>query len=498
MVVAPNTGELMLLARYRLERGISAAVVFFVGLLGCKELTGSPGLPAGTPDPSVYQNATGAVGMRNAALLTFEQALAPYVRESGLLTDEMEDGNTGASLGILSATTGVQDALDERILPEGIVFDNEYASLQNARAFITQARGALAAYDTAKADTATASLLRGELYAFEGYTEILLADLYCSGVPLSYLVFQGDFQYEPGSTTAQVYRAAIAKLDSAERFGHGSDSVTYLAAVLQGRANLALGNYPAAADDVIHVPTNFVYQVAAQWVTSTGGVSLNVLNGSGNNGTVAGGYTVSDSEGKNGLPYRLSGDPRTATVGVAVNSTIGDSLYFPTKYSAALSGVGYSPFALASGVEARLIEAETQLASAPASGQWLATLNALRTNVSNLILMSNQTYTANTPLLSLTDPGATLTGVDAMVARLRLLYRERAYWLFLDGHREGDLRRILRKYHTYGVFSDQSLVYPTGKYLAPGTGFYGSDVTVPIPPAESANPDFTGCLDRNP
>lgn len=46
-------------------------------------------------------------------------------------------------------------------------------------------------------------------------------------------------------------------------------------------------------------------------------------------------------------------------------------------------------------------------------------------------------------------------------------------------------------------FQNPTLVYPTGPYLAPGTGFYGTDVTAPIDPAEAANPLFHGCKDRN-
>ena len=465
---------------------------------GCKELTGSPGLPSGTANPAVYNNATGALGMRNAAVYTFEKSLSQYVIDAGLLTDELEDKTTGASAGILLSGTGVNDGLDERILPDGGSSSNDgrgsYANLQNARAFINQALGALATYDTTPADTAAAKIMRGELYAFAGYTEILLADLYCSGVPLSTLDYQKDFTYAPSSTWDQVYDAALAKLDSALMLAKASDSVTDLALVLKGRVYLAKGNYPAAADDVSTIPDGFLYQVAAVW---SGGVYSNGVNINLN--AVA---TVSDSEGITGLPYRSSHDPRIATMGVAVEQQTGDSLYFPAKYSMGLSGTGYAPFTLASGVEARLIQAEAQLqpASSP-SGPWLVTLNTLREQVTNIVAMTNMTYTASTALSDMTDPGAGLSGTAAAAARINLLFRERAFWLFLDGHRQGDLRRLLRNYgmqQHVTAFGDQSEVYPTGQYFAIGTGTYGTDVTVPIPSTESANPLFHGCLDRNP
>jgi hypothetical protein len=143
------------------------------------------------------------------------------------------------------------------------------------------------------------------------------------------------------------------------------------------------------------------------------------------------------------------------------------SLQYPAQYAIN----GFSPFTVANGIEARLIEAEAQLqpVNAP-SGPWLATLNALRATVG---------------LSDTTDPGTA-------TARVSLLFRERAYWLFLTGHRQGDLRRLIRQ---YGRNQDQ--VYPTGPYLAPGTGLYGTDVTTVIPLSEYVNPFFHGCLNRD-
>jgi hypothetical protein len=101
-------------------------------------------------------------------------------------------------------------------------------------------------------------------------------------------------------------------------------------------------------------------------------------------------------------------------------------------------------------------------------------------------------------LAPLTDPGAGLSGSAATAARVKLLFDERAAWLFATGHRQGDLRRLLRQYNSLPAFQSEQQVYPTGEYLAPGTGQYGSDVTAPIPATEYANPKYHGCLDRNP
>ena len=53
-----------------------------MGLSGCENLTGSPGLPSGTPNPSFYNNKTGAIGMYTAAVYAFEADIpSAYHRE---------------------------------------------------------------------------------------------------------------------------------------------------------------------------------------------------------------------------------------------------------------------------------------------------------------------------------------------------------------------------------------------------------------------------------
>jgi hypothetical protein len=409
--------------------------------------------------------------MRAQAIYTLEQALPGYIVDAGLLTDELEDGQTGASPGLKQSISNVQ-SLDNRRLPslgfgqENPKDGNSYPLLQNVRGHINQALGALAAYDTAAADTATANTLRGELYALQGYSEILLADLFCSGVPLSTLDFQQDFTYYAGSTTAQVYQDAVAKEDSALALlgqASTSDTVLNLARVVRSRALLALGRYAEAARGVAAVADDFSYRLAVQWMTPSPGDRF-----------LFAGTTVSDREGGNGVPFLSSGDPRTAVI-VLEQPCLGcfPPIFIPQTFPAKYSQTGFSAFPVADGIEARLIQAEAQLQPATApSGPWLTTLNHLR---------------ASAGLSDTTDPG-TAQG------RIALLFQERAYWLFATGHRQGDLRRLLRQYHQW--YGSQNRVYPTGAYLAPGADMYGTDVNVPIPGAEYANPLFHGCLDR--
>jgi len=88
-------------------------------------------------------------------------------------------------------------------------------------------------------------------------------------------------------------------------------------------------------------------------------------------------------------------------------------------------------------------------------------------------------------LVSLQDPG----GDSAHVA---LLFAERGYWLFATGHRQGDLRRLVRQYEW-----PQDHMYPSDLYIVPKdyfgqVGKYGTDVSMPIPPQERVNTCFHG------
>ena len=471
-------------------------IVGVLVLCSCKDLTGSQALPAGTPNPGSYQNKAGALGMRTAALSTLENVLTSYIVASGLLSDELESNAVGASAGVL-LNSGLQigGSIDERILPElsanqtsnmqsNVMAEGAYDSLQSVRGHVSQALGALAAYDTATTDTATKKMLRGELFALGGYAEILLADLFCSGVPLSTLDFNQDFTYHAGAMRDQVYEDASAKEDSALALADTSTQVLNLARVLKGRALLALGRYVEAGQAVSAVPQGFQYELA---INLSGilpaGQQVPCNNAAGPVNCLNEVATISDGEGGKGLLYRSSGDPRTTVITQTIPRPNGDGqqsedVYFPNRYIP----TGFSSFPVADWIEARLITAEAALrASQPDS--MVRVLNYLRRNA---LVAAQTTFLSDT-----TDPGGGLTGTDADTARQNLLFHERAFWLFLTGHRQGDLRRMIRQYNRR-----QDQVYPTGVYTAPGIGVYGSDVTVPIPGAEYANPLFHGCIDR--
>jgi hypothetical protein len=84
----------------------------------------------------------------------------------------------------------------------------------------------------------------------------------------------------------------------------------------------------------------------------------------------------------------------------------------------------------------------------------------------------------------LADPGTA-------AARVNLLFREKAFWLFAGGHRAGDMRRLVRQ---YGRAWDT--VYPVGGYVygAP----FSNEVAIPFDFTETQNnPLLNGkqCID---
>ena len=523
--------------------------------LACHDV-GNPVLPAGVTDPNAYRTPEGAQQLYNNAVYTFASvsvrngggssgSFVSYVVSSGLLTDELQAGNLNGTLSnYLSAPVSVTDSIDARLFPE---HEKVYDALQNVRGVTSQALAALTMYAPA-----TSPALRGHMFALDGYAELLLADLYCSGVPLSTVDFNANFTYHPGSATTDVYQHALALFDTAVTLSTDSVRILNLARIGQARVLLALGRYAEAAQAVASVPTAFQYVFYANWNQGVGaapnGSSLFASPDLGENNSTAPGVTVANSEGMNGLPYIASGDPRSRTemfrAGVARNYF--QPQYAPMKYGATAPTV--APVVVASGVEARLIEAEASLhAGAP---DWLTTLNALRTDGTvlsqytrtcapgitgsttpgspcpagvidttwgsgtgiGLIPAAVQAdvgpvcATSATPgtvctdtiwykgLHPLADPGLGLlpAGKSAMDVRVDLLFAERAYWLFLTGERQGDLRRLVRN---YGRSSET--VYPTGTYLPNGQlPSYGGDVSLNIPSAERNNPQFHGCLSQ--
>jgi hypothetical protein len=418
-------------------------------------------VPPGTTDPALTQTPQGALTVYYGALAQLRQSMGradgrPYVAAVGLLTDELQPGEDMGS-----NTLSPEDLRTMTPQDPGPGSSSAYGGFQRIRGQTSQAIQLLEAYAPER------RALIGHSYAVEGYAEVMLAELFCSGIPLSTLDYNGDYTAKAGSTTEQVLNHAIALFDTALTFAGDSARFVQLATVGKARAQLALGQFAEAAATVAQVPDDYRYEIAYSSTTSTTGSNPQNFAHTTSSGS-AWPYSVADKEGGAGLDYRSSNDPRTSS-SFDGNNRYGFPIYRPNKYSQD----GTTPIVLASGIEARLIEAEAALNANPNDGVWLAKLNQLR-------------ETAITPAL----PDTSDPGIDS--ARVSLLFRERAFWLFLTGHRQGDLRRLIRY---YGRTADQ--LYPTGPYPDGQQRAYGHDVTAPVSANEQQyNALYTGCFSR--
>lgn len=315
----------------------------------------------------------------------------------------------------------------------------------------TSARAAAALIEEADPGDTSLALVR----SLEGFTEIFLAESFCSGVPESSLN-GNEIAYGQPRTTANVFEAAIQAFDKALAAG-GSD----LARIGKARALLNLGRYTEAAAVASAVPTGFVSRVRHSSTTPSQNNGLWSLS---TNGRVS----VADRDGGTGVPYRTLNDPRVPWTDAGRNGFDGTTRLYLQLLSPEID----SDVPFASGIEARLIEAEAALRSSDRA-TFFAMHNAARSTIG---------------LSDLTDTGQT---EDALID---MHFQERALWLHSTAHRMGDLRRLVRQYDR-----TPNQVFPSGSYFKGGT--FGSDMNFPIPVEEDNNPNTDalteGCIDRN-
>jgi starch-binding outer membrane protein, SusD/RagB family len=298
----------------------------------------------------------------------------------------------------------------------------------------------------------------GQLFGIRGFAELYLGETSCNGTPLTEVV---DLKPVWGGplTSDSMLKRSVADFDSALVYAADSVRITNYLRVARGRALVDLGRFAEAAASVAPVPTSYVFN--AEITSAVGGQSNTVWSINNTKG-----ITVSNREGINGLDFVTANDPRVPTTPLGLGSDGQTQSFLFAKYTSLTS-----PIPMATGLEARLIEAEAALKAGDVSG-WLAKLNDLRA-------------TAISPAMApLTDPGTANSRVD-------LTFRERAFWLFGTGHRMGDLRRLLRQ---YGRTVTQT--WPTGPYKA-GVN-YGTDVVFILTLSEQSNPNLHYCTDRNP
>lgn len=325
----------------------------------------------------------------------------------------------------------------------------------------------------------TSRALLAEMYLARGFSEMQLALDFCNGIPIGVTNATPPDNGSP-KTTTEVFTIAARSLDSALIFANGSDAQSVLmnrtARVVRARIAMAQNDYATATQLVSSVPTAFAYQHAFSLATST-----NTLWGQGLSSRR---YSLGDSlEGNarnifvaNAIPFASSRDPRLGTIVIPVSGAINgqDGLTYArtTNLWGQLTAVD-----VANGVDARMIEAEVALKNGNVT-QWLSIHNALR---------------AAPPKLGDITPAAMPALVDPgnEAARVNLQFREKAFWTFGRGQRLGDLRRLIKQYGR-----TVANTFPQGTHYKGGQ--YGTDVNLPVTQPEENNPNFKGCIDRQP
>ena len=340
-----------------------------------------------------------------------------------------------------------------------------------------------------------------EVLNLAGYVYVFFAETWCSGVPVSSVSSTGDvFTYGVPLTTTELLDTAIARFDAASAAatalpGTGATRATQirLAALGKARALLDTGDAAGAAALVTSalVPTSFNYVV--QHTENTTRENNGVFNGN----VTFERYSVADREGINGLQTRTATggifDPRTPWERT-VSATSGPDKGFDNvtpQYDNLRYGDRKASTTVATGAEARLIEAEAALRAGDTltnTSVFLTALNGLRAAPPSYLNSTRTTVAPVAPMAALTTADQTAAG-----SAVKLLFNERARWLWLTAHRLGDLRRMVRQYG----FAINS-VFPTGPYFKAQQPTYGDDVNFPVPIDELNNPKFQQCYDRNP
>lgn len=436
------------------------ALVMSLNACSLLSLVDGAALPHDVLDPAAIRTEKGAIALYNNVLYELGRGYAGETGNSG------EIPNTGYGniiRGVGRFTDELLDtslnttSLDVSLRREG-AGAAQFSQLSNLRATANLAASVILGLSQSSIDS-----LAGNIMIIEAYTEIILADMFCSGIPLSTFVNEGNVNITRGYSTEEVYRRALNRLDTALSLIKNRDFMD-LANTLKIRANLALGNIEEAAYLSSFISPDFYFFIdnrSAAFPTRK-------------NFVIARSEEQGNFKGVNGLPFRTSDDPRVQR---------------PEYTNLDL------PLTLADALEARLAEAEAALAKEDSN--WLTILNALRTSCT-----SSDSCPTPAPggtggiagLSLLEDPGARegISVTDARKARLSLLFEERAYWLYLRGTRNGDLRRMIRN---YGF--DVNEIYPVG-ISEVGEGTYGDYSNMSIPDSEKlANDNFNGCIHRD-
>ena len=453
-----------LMTRLRPRAGAALGALALSALLAC-----SPDeiLDVGDPDiidPANLNTASAALALRSGIALRVAQSVTGLTGNGsdsesmallgGLLTDEFRSGDTFEQ----------RNTTDQRtLIPQNSFIAPPLRSAQRVRQESRTAVALLREYVPQPA------AYQAQMFASSAFAATMVGEHYCNGVPLLSTVEGSTAVGGAPLSVDSVFAIAASEADSAlANLGPATpaaaDSARLVtlygsfARVVKARALVNRGRYAEAALLVptSAVATSFVYQISHS--TNSTENQIWALNPNARR------YSVANREGGNGIDWQTANDPRVTVrpgTGNRALSFDNETPFFEQRTYIERA----APTTIASGIEARLIEAEAALAAGNTT-LYLAKLNEARAS-----------RTA-TPLL------APLTLPATEAGRVDLLFRERAFWLYGTGHRLGDMRRLVRQYRR-----GAETVFPTGAYHK-GGGQYGPRVNLPLPFDENNNPEF--------
>ncbi len=419
-------------------------------------------------DPKFLNSREGVIALFHTSLAQFQRSVSYMSRDVGIFTDELTVNPDGLQHGwtLIEARIEETDSWGRK----GVYVDG-YSTLQKARVAAVQTR------DLARLiNRDELSFLFAATYAIEGFSILMLAENFCSGVPLTRVSFEGKVEYSSAASTEKMLENAVALFDSALAIDHDSLRYSTLAKMGKARAYLALGRYEDAVLASSEIEENDRFEISYSLQNAPGalGANLNVF-WTGYKWSLINWYDESqiiNNDGINGQVWFDSVnaiDPR-----VKVTTEVKEGKLQFTQHVRQKKFTGDAKFPVAHNIHHKLIKAEYLLSKEDPG--WLDILNEMRRGIN---------------LVDTADPGDT-------ESRVNLLFRERAYWLFLEGTRLSDMRRLVRQYRR-----DPFKVFPTGRYdLQPvhlGIEFFG-DAYVFIPDSDEFlyNHKYYGCIHKNP
>jgi starch-binding outer membrane protein, SusD/RagB family len=366
------------------------------------------------------------------AIADFECAFGAYVVLGGLIGEELAESRPIIERKPFDQRT--HTSKDRRYAVATCDQLGVYTPLQTAR--VSAERAILLLEGWTDTEVAQRRMLVATMHAYAGYATLLLGEGFCTTVlsvpdASGALVYGGEITRDSALRVAESHFSAAIALAP----GTGGDSVVNFALVGRARAKLDRGDLAGARGDATPVPSVFTKFMTAS--TNT----LRRQNRAWEEERKEDLVTV-------GILYRSLGDPRVPVTDTRRSGPL-SAIFYEEKYPRA-----DSPIRIAGGAEARLIIAESDIATGTA-----ASLAGAKAAIDAFRARGNQTP---------------LAASDAATLRAALIDQRRRE-LFLEGQHLGDLIR-------YGIAPTPAAGAPY-----PGGGTYGSQLCLALPDVERDN-----------